>query len=130
MSSAERVRMWRKNNPDRAKELASESYKRNASKRRAYASKYFQEVKKPQPKTEDSRLGERIKKQNQRTHGRGVTREDWLDLCAKWDQKCAYCGEQKPLTMDHVIAVSKGGIHEISNIVPACKPCNTRKGNK
>lgn len=42
--------------------------------------------------------------------------------------RCHYCHEFKPLTMDHVIPVSKGGPHTASNIVPACQPCNSRKG--
>lgn len=44
---------------------------------------------------------------------------------------CAYCKRKftaKLLaTIDHVIPVSKGGLHTISNIVLACKSCNSRK---
>lgn len=46
---------------------------------------------------------------------------------------CAYCGEQflfKDLSRDHVKPISKGGDDVWSNVVTACVPCNTKKGNK
>ena len=46
---------------------------------------------------------------------------------------CQYCDIQlikKELTLDHVIPLSKGGRTSWENIVAACMPCNTRKGNK
>ncbi len=49
------------------------------------------------------------------------------------DFRCAYCGERfhpRDLTFDHVIPASKGGPTNFENIVSACVPCNTRKGNK
>lgn len=44
---------------------------------------------------------------------------------------CAYCGvKSKKLTLDHVLAESKGGIKSRSNLVPACARCNKSKGSK
>ena len=43
--------------------------------------------------------------------------------------RCQYCGERRPLTIDHVQPVSRGGLHRWENVVAACGPCNTRKGN-
>jgi 5-methylcytosine-specific restriction endonuclease McrA len=43
---------------------------------------------------------------------------------------CAYCHEPmhpRDKTLDHVVPVSKGGIHSITNVVIACKSCNSRK---
>ena len=45
---------------------------------------------------------------------------------------CQYCGEAFPspaLTFEHVIPRSRGGQTTWSNIVTACEPCNTAKGN-
>jgi len=45
---------------------------------------------------------------------------------------CQYCGEAFPssaLTFEHVIPRSRGGQTTWSNIVTACMPCNTGKGN-
>lgn len=44
---------------------------------------------------------------------------------------CMYCGTSLPgrhLTRDHVIPISRGGQSCWSNIVTACRECNTRKG--
>ena len=46
---------------------------------------------------------------------------------------CQYCNTkfpQKELTLDHVQPISKGGRTSWDNIVSACNPCNSRKGNK
>lgn len=45
---------------------------------------------------------------------------------------CCYCGcavNKSTATMDHVQPLSKGGKTNWENIVTACAPCNTRKGN-
>jgi 5-methylcytosine-specific restriction endonuclease McrA len=44
-----------------------------------------------------------------------------------------YCGGEHreiELTRDHVIPLSKGGKDRWSNVVTACRQCNTRKGNR
>jgi 5-methylcytosine-specific restriction endonuclease McrA len=63
-------------------------------------------------------------------NGGSYTAKEWRALCAHYDHRCLCCGEQKPLTVDHVIPVSKGGVNTISNIQPLCGPCNSSKGDK
>lgn len=49
----------------------------------------------------------------------------------EFNHRCAYCGSKsKRLTLDHVVAFSKGGIDSWSNLVPACAKCNGSKGSK
>lgn len=43
---------------------------------------------------------------------------------------CQYCGSTRKLTVDHVIPRAQGGSHSWDNVVTACEPCNTRKGNR
>jgi 5-methylcytosine-specific restriction endonuclease McrA len=43
--------------------------------------------------------------------------------------QCQYCGTSQDLTLDHVIPKARGGKSTWSNLVTACKPCNTRKGD-
>lgn len=42
---------------------------------------------------------------------------------------CFYCGEAAN-TIDHIIAVSRGGAHSVGNLVACCKSCNSSKNNK
>ena len=50
---------------------------------------------------------------------------------SEFNHRCAYCGSKsKRLTLDHVLASSKGGIDSWSNLVPACAKCNGSKGSK
>ncbi|GBG67468.1 hypothetical protein CBR_g603 [Chara braunii] len=44
--------------------------------------------------------------------------------------KCQYCGARENLTIDHVLATSRGGKWSWENLVTACQRCNTRKGDK
>jgi 5-methylcytosine-specific restriction endonuclease McrA len=57
-----------------------------------------------------------------------LTRKQWRAIKAAFGNRCAYCGEHfERLTMDHIIALSKGGSHTAANVVPACHSCNCRK---
>lgn len=57
-----------------------------------------------------------------------LTRQQWDAIKAAYGYRCAYCGARTlALTQDHLIPLSKGGGHTVTNIVPACKPCNSRK---
>lgn len=44
--------------------------------------------------------------------------------------KCQYCGSTKSLTIDHVLAKSRGGTDTWDNMVACCSSCNTKKGSK
>lgn len=59
-----------------------------------------------------------------------MRKSDWEKLLTKQNHRCYYCGANKPLAEDHVIPLSKNGSHSVSNIVAACKSCNSKKQNK
>ncbi|UJQ86226.1 HNH endonuclease [Gordonia phage GiKK] len=59
-----------------------------------------------------------------------VTDKDWRRLVERYQHSCFYCGVQGVMTQDHVIPLSRGGVHSIGNIVPACLSCNCSKGSK
>ncbi|MGK7388738.1 MAG: HNH endonuclease [Candidatus Cyclobacteriaceae bacterium M2_1C_046] len=42
---------------------------------------------------------------------------------------CQYCGKSKELTLDHVLPKSRGGKSVWTNLITACKRCNTVKGD-
>jgi HNH endonuclease len=50
------------------------------------------------------------------------------------DLLCAYCNQMAE-TWDHIIAVVKDGKfsgygHQVGNLIPCCKDCNSKKGNR
>lgn len=56
-----------------------------------------------------------------------------LNVFLRDDFSCQYCGrrqDQKELTFDHVIPVSKNGPTTWENVVTSCKLCNSKKGPK
>jgi len=61
---------------------------------------------------------------------RPVTAEDWLEIVRLHKNRCHYCKRRRTLTIDHVMPLSKGGLHVKENIVPACKTCNSTKKDR
>jgi 5-methylcytosine-specific restriction endonuclease McrA len=59
-----------------------------------------------------------------------LTADQWRQVQAFYNHRCALCKKKAKLTQDHIIPVSKGGEHTVSNILPLCKPCNSKKGVK
>ena len=46
-----------------------------------------------------------------------------------WDYRCAYCGSEHNLTIDHIQPRSKGGTDFTKNCLCACHSCNQDKGH-
>ncbi len=60
-----------------------------------------------------------------------LSAEQWAATLAYYQYACCYCGSvDKPLTQEHRIPISRGGHHEFGNVIPACGPCNSSKGNR
>ncbi|HMR51235.1 MAG TPA: HNH endonuclease [Amaricoccus sp.] len=65
-------------------------------------------------------------------HKRGVSAVPLIGveaLTELFDGVCAYCPAQAD-TWDHVVPVSKGGITEPGNVLPACRSCNSSKRDR
>lgn len=69
-----------------------------------------------------------------RCNGGSLTIRQWKDILDQQRHMCAYCGwlftETTPPTRDHVYPLSRGGLHDVSNIVAACLRCNRGKRDK
>ena len=144
----------RKNNPKLKSQKAS-SYKKNCEKikaqqarrriergpRTAYNMQYRQEnienIKKKEAEWRKNNP-EKIQAKNARLRAikrnapvHDLTTAQWREIIIAYDHRCVYCGRKmKRLTQDHITPLSKGGSHTVSNIVPACKSCNSKKGNR
>ena len=54
---------------------------------------------------------------------------DQLDLeWKRYKGRCWMCGEPA-VEWDHVRPLTKGGVHTLRNLRPACRPCNASKGD-
>ncbi|MET9480984.1 HNH endonuclease signature motif containing protein [Streptomyces sp. NPDC006638] len=59
------------------------------------------------------------------------------DVLRRWEElewwACAYCdrsfGEKVVLEIDHIRPLAQGGLHEWSNLAPACRECNRSKSD-
>lgn len=126
--NAEQLKQRDKRRYEREKErinLVSRLWKRlNRARVNDYQRQYFKE--------HPEKLQEILHKRYAREKNADgeFTYEEWEALCAKYDYCCLSCGKQAPLTVDHIIPLSKGGSNDISNIQPLCKPCNSKKGTK
>ena len=56
-----------------------------------------------------------------------LTIEQWMKIKQDFNFKCAYCGEELLLTMEHFVALNKGGEYTKENIIPVCGSCNFSK---
>ena len=52
------------------------------------------------------------------------------NLLMRDQSSCQYCGSKSNLTIDHIIPKQKGGKDSWENLIIACSPCNSRKGNR
>ena len=127
-------------NRDRDNAARRARYKANAEQERINASRRYRENIESR-RAKQAEWGQRNKPLRQAARARRkalkrsagifvVTARDWSRLCARFDHRCAYCGERKPLTQDHVVAIVRGGKHSIGNLVPCCVSCNASKGPK
>jgi 5-methylcytosine-specific restriction endonuclease McrA len=58
-----------------------------------------------------------------------LTEPEWAALTEAWGG-CAYCGAvDRALQRDCVLPISRGGRYTVTNVVPACGPCNMSKCN-
>lgn len=49
-------------------------------------------------------------------------------IYARDSHACVYCGSTHDLTLDHVLPAESGGTNDVTNLVTACRSCNSRKG--
>jgi 5-methylcytosine-specific restriction endonuclease McrA len=59
-------------------------------------------------------------------------KEYWNATKEYFSHKCAYCGAETELQIEHAIPINKEklGEHKLGNLVPSCKPCNKNKSDK
>jgi len=61
-----------------------------------------------------------------------LSKKDWQNTKSHFLNRCAYCGNESDLVRDHAVPINKAklGEHRIGNLVPSCKECNDKKGDR
>jgi 5-methylcytosine-specific restriction endonuclease McrA len=143
--NAETARLWRERNREYVltNDRARDAIRRQDPAYRARAVERARRWVKENPagaKARDQRYyendGPKLSAKRQRRRARlaaapgSFTGEEFKVLCEIFEGRCFYCLEQARLTVDHVIPLSRGGSNWISNVLPACQSCNSRKNNR
>lgn len=100
--------------------------------RHDYAREAKRESDRRLAKTPEGRIRDHNRSARRRSReGTGmITLPEWREKLDEFDGRCAYCGSCEQIQKDHIIPLSRGGEHAISNIQPLCRTCNLRKGSK
>ena len=74
---------------------------------------------------------EQLAKEWEAARRRVAQKLDRLAILERDRLRCRYCGRVGVnLAIDHVLPISRGGGAEASNLVAACKSCNSRKKDR
>lgn len=115
----EKTKLYRKENKEKIKKYRNEN--------KEHSSKY---MKRWCNQNKDKRIiNQQRRESKKKSLPNTLTSKQWDEIKAKFNNRCAYCGQQLPLEQEHFIPLSKGGEYTINNIMPSCKSCNSSKNN-
>lgn len=155
---SESNRAWREANPEKHRSNARRWYRENRERALARTAKHQREnreryrefVRRNYEKNRESRIAEiaqyrrdnsdwfrqynRLKSSRRRALEKEAlivpfTRDQLEQRIAYYGGKCWMCGGEFH-HIDHVKPLSGGGAHTLSNLRPACAPCNQAKSNQ
>jgi 5-methylcytosine-specific restriction endonuclease McrA len=125
---------YRKRHAETIKIEQRSNYERNREKRIAYANakikqnpKRHAEYMSISKKRRHLAIAADTRRRNARKKANGIYKITKKELRRLAQTPCFYCGSKKQLTVDHVIAIARGGTDSIGNLVSACKSCNSQK---
>jgi 5-methylcytosine-specific restriction endonuclease McrA len=111
---------WAKSNPEKK----AKWYKENPEKMRSNSIKWQRE--------NPDRVAQRSARRRARILNQlGNMPPDGYEIIYKlFGRACLKCQTTENMSMDHVIPLAIGGLHDINNLQPLCRPCNSSKGTK
>ena len=115
---------WRQANVEDARSNYNRWRSRNVEQRREYLRSWYQQNPGKKAEHDNTRRG-----LEQDAKGR-FTADQWEARLEYHGHKCYYCGSVDRIQVEHRIPLSRGGTNWPSNLVPACRTCNSSKGTK
>lgn len=127
-------RAWRLANKERARRTRKEWRAANAERHRATNRSWrlanLDKIRARKKNPLRSLINVQRRRARKKSAAGKATVEQWAARSAFHGNRCVYCGRSGKLTIDHAIPLSRGGANWPSNLVPACKSCNSRKHDK
>jgi 5-methylcytosine-specific restriction endonuclease McrA len=130
-------RQYRKEHITELREKERSYYWNNVEKKMVYRAGYYQKNRDfliQSSKDDYKRHPERWRYYGEKRrcikNGGDLQQGDFEKLCAEYGNKCLVCGSTGKLTMDHIVPISRGGVHSVANIQPLCRSCNSKKHAK
>jgi hypothetical protein len=128
------AQQWRLDNPERVKETDQRYNAIPANKAKKNAQRQERYDKDPSKPLANSKR-RRARKKNAPIND--LTAPQWEAIKQAYNFRCVYCPptckachrKTHRLTQEHLTPLSKNGSHTVSNVVPACHSCNTRRQN-
>ena len=132
---SKRKNIWYEENKDNILKRSKERYEKNKDSILEKQKEYNKKWAKNNPEKIFNKSNKRRNKEE--NQGRGITKEQWLEMMNFFDWKCAYSGEKMESnkttngrTIDHIVALDNNGENEIWNCIPMKKGYNTSKHTK
>lgn len=124
----ERLKKWKKENPEKVKAGSKSYYARNSTKERSRMREWELLNKE---KMAIVRKINKYKYKHRRNVAGKFTLSEWKSLVVDFGNMCLWCKEIGiELTVDHIVPLIRGGTNYISNIQPLCRVCNSKKHDK
>lgn len=125
---------YRQRSAESIKKQQAENYRRNREKRIAYATQRIKDNPERHrtymaisKKRNHVKVAADSRKRRAKLKENGIYQISKKELAKLLAKPCFYCGTKERITIDHVIAIARGGTDSIGNLVPACKSCNSQK---
>lgn len=134
---------WREQYPERKKSNSLREYERGKDRIKARSRRWYAENtgraraknrqwrrNNPDKFREYIRMNAQKRRAQKANADQCVTVADIREITKRQGGKCAHCQKPTKLTIDHIVALARGGQHHKTNIQMLCGICNSRKGAK
>jgi 5-methylcytosine-specific restriction endonuclease McrA len=127
---------YRKRHAKTIKREQAEQYQKNKEARKQYVIAWqkanpekFKQYMSTHKKRNKEAIAANTRRRNAKRKANGIFSISKKELIKLSNSNCFYCGSNQQITIDHVIAIDRGGCDSIGNLLAACKSCNSSKRN-